>query len=55
MLSVSVKTIRREIARDHLRAMKIGRIWRVRAAELDDYLRRQERRNRQNTLTYGPP
>lgn len=42
MLGVSVRTVRREIARGHLRALKIGRVWRIRTAELDAYLRRLE-------------
>lgn len=43
MLSVSVKTVRREIDRCKLRAFRIGRVRRVRVAEIEAYLRRQER------------
>ena len=42
MLSVSVKTIRREIDRGELRALRIGRAWRVRVTEIDAYLKRKE-------------
>jgi len=34
----SVRTVRREIGRGHLRAVRIGRVWRVRIAELEAYL-----------------
>ena len=44
MLGVSVRTVRREINRGHLRALRIGRVWRVRIGELDAYLRRLEKR-----------
>lgn len=42
LLSVSVRTVRREIDRGHLRAVRIGRVWRVRLSELDAYLKRME-------------
>lgn len=44
LLGVSVKTVRREIARGKLRALQIGRVWRVRVAELEAYLKRLEAR-----------
>lgn len=43
MLSVSIKAVRSLIRRGELRALKIGRVWRVRIREIDDFLRRQER------------
>ena len=42
MLGVSTATIRREIDRGRLRAARIGRVYRVRVAELHAYLKRQE-------------
>lgn len=45
MLGVSVKTVRGLIRRGELRALKIGRVWRVRIREIDDFLKRQERRS----------
>jgi len=44
LLGVSVTTIRREINRGNLMALRIGRIFRVRVAELDAYLKRAETR-----------
>lgn len=41
-LSVCVKTLRREICRGNLKALRIGRVWRIRVAELDAYLKRCE-------------
>jgi excisionase family DNA binding protein len=41
-LSVSDDTVRREIDRGKLRAVRIGRVWRVRVAELEAYLKRCE-------------
>jgi len=45
LLGVSVKTIRREIARGKLRALQIGRVWRVRMVEIESYLKRLEARS----------
>ena len=42
MLGVCAATIRREIDRGRLRAVKIGRVYRVRVAELHAYLKRCE-------------
>jgi len=42
LVGVSVKTIRREINRGNLRALQIGRVWRVRVAEIEAYLKRLE-------------
>ena len=42
MLGVSVKTIRREINRGKLRALQVGRVWRVRVAEIEAYMKRSE-------------
>lgn len=42
MLGVSVKTIRREINRGKLRALQVGRVWRVRVAEIEAYMKRAE-------------
>lgn len=44
LIRVSDDTIRREIDRGKLKAVKIGRIWRIRVAEIDAYLRRCENR-----------
>ena len=44
MIGVSDDTIRREIDRGRLRAVKIGRVWRIRISELEAYLRRCEAR-----------
>ena len=43
MLGVHVKTVKREIDRGNLRALKIGKVWRVRVAEIEAYLKRKER------------
>ncbi|MGD0090111.1 MAG: helix-turn-helix domain-containing protein [Planctomycetota bacterium] len=42
MLGVCAATIRREIDRGQLRAVRIGRVYRVRVAELHAYLKRLE-------------
>ena len=42
MLSVCVKTLRREICRGKLKALRIGRVWRIRVPELHAYLKRCE-------------
>jgi excisionase family DNA binding protein len=42
MLSVCVKTLRREICRGTLKALRIGRVWRIRMTELEAYLKRCE-------------
>jgi len=42
LLGVSIKTVRREINRCSLRALKIGRVWRVRVSEIEAYLKRLE-------------
>jgi excisionase family DNA binding protein len=42
MLAVCHVTVRREIERGELRAVKIGRVWRIRVAELHAYLKRKE-------------
>ena len=42
LLGVSVRTVRREIDRGNLRAVRIGRVWRIRVAELHAYLKRLE-------------
>jgi excisionase family DNA binding protein len=39
-LHVSVQTVRRLIADGELKASKVRGSWRVRSADLDDYLRR---------------
>ena len=44
MLDVSAKTVSREIARGNLRALKIGKLWKIRVVELDSYLKRRERK-----------
>jgi excisionase family DNA binding protein len=46
LLGVSVTTIRREINRGNLLALRIGRVFRIRIAELHAYLKRAE--NREN-------
>ncbi len=43
MIGVCAMTVKREIERGKLRGMKIGRVWRVRIAEVDAYMERQER------------
>ena len=43
MMGVCAMTVKREIQRGKLRGMKIGRVWRVRVAEIEAYLERQER------------
>jgi excisionase family DNA binding protein len=42
LIGVSAKTMRREIDRGRLRAFKVGRLVRVRTAELQAYLKRLE-------------
>lgn len=42
MLGVCTATVRREIDRGKLRGLKIGRVYRVRIAELHAYLKRLE-------------
>lgn len=44
MLKVSNKTIRRLIYSGELRALRIGRCYRIRIAEIHAFLRRQEER-----------
>jgi len=46
MLGVSSKTFMREIDRGNLHGLKLGRSWRVRVAEIEAYLRRQEAKGR---------
>jgi len=46
MIGVSPQTVQREIDRGSLRALKVGRQWRVRLSELNAYLERQERKAR---------
>lgn len=46
MIGVSPQTVQREIDRGNLRALKVGRQWRVRLSELNAYLERQERKAR---------
>ena len=46
MIGVSSQTVQREINRGNLRALKIGRQWRVRIVELSAYLERQENKKR---------
>lgn len=43
LLSVNPATVRREISRGNLRAVRIGRVFRVRVAELQVYLQDLER------------
>ena len=43
MMSVCAKTVKREIKRGRLRGLRVGRVWRVRKAEIKAYLERQER------------
>lgn len=45
MLSVSIKAVMGLIRRGELRALKIGRVWRVRIREIEDFLKRQERKS----------
>ncbi len=45
LLGVSFKTTRREIGRGNLKALRIGRVWRARVAEIDSYLKRLEAAN----------
>ena len=40
---VCPRTVKREIQRGRLRGLKVGRVWRVRKAEIEAYLERQER------------
>lgn len=42
LLSVHRNTVLREIRRGRLRAMKIGRVYRIRVTEIHAYLSRQE-------------
>lgn len=42
MIGVCTATIRREVNRGRLRAVRVGRLYRVRVAELHAYLKRQE-------------
>jgi excisionase family DNA binding protein len=42
MLNLCHVTIRREIERGELKAVRIGRVWRIRIAELHAYLKRKE-------------
>jgi excisionase family DNA binding protein len=42
MLNLCHVTVRREIERGELKAIRIGRIWRIRVAELHAYLKRKE-------------
>ena len=44
MVGVCSMTLKREIDRGHLRGLKVGRMWRVRVAELESYLKRSEER-----------
>ena len=39
-LNVSVQTVRRLIDSGQLRGVKVGKQWRVRQEDLDDYIRR---------------
>jgi len=39
---ISAATVKREVYRGRLHALKIGRQWRIRVAELHAYLKRQE-------------
>jgi excisionase family DNA binding protein len=42
MLRCCQATIRREIGRGNIRAFRLGRVWRIRIAELQAYLKRLE-------------
>ena len=42
MMQVSIKTVRREVTRGKLHAVRIGRILRIRVSEIHAYLKRQE-------------
>lgn len=42
LLGVHVNTVRREIDRGNLAAVRIGRVWRIRVVEIHAYLRRNE-------------
>lgn len=44
LLGIHVNTVRREINRGNLAAVRIGRVMRVRVAELHAYLKRNESR-----------
>jgi excisionase family DNA binding protein len=46
LLNVCPRTVQREIDRGMLRALKLGRSWRVRLVEIDAYLRRLEEKSR---------
>ena len=43
LLRVSVHTVRRWIKEGSLPAYKVGRVWRIREAELDKWLSQQKR------------
>lgn len=43
MMSVSGKTVKRLIFRGELKGLKVGAQWRIRFAEVEDYLIRRER------------
>ena len=45
MLGVCTKTLRREIERGELGALRIGKAIRIRVAELQAYILRKERKN----------
>lgn len=44
ILGVCKRMLEREVDRGHLRALRIGRTWRVRMAEIRAYLERMERK-----------
>jgi len=43
MIGVCERTVKREIQRGKLRGLKVGRVWRVRVAAIEEYLEQQER------------
>lgn len=43
MMSVSGKTVKRLVFRGELKGLKVGAQWRIRIAEVEDYLIRRER------------
>ncbi|MBI3830162.1 MAG: helix-turn-helix domain-containing protein [Planctomycetes bacterium] len=45
LLRLHPETLRREVARGNLRACRVGRVLRIRTAELHAYLKRLEVRN----------
>ncbi len=53
-LKVSEATVRHWIKDGALRAIDIGKGWRVSDVDLDDFLRRHETRSRQNGTTTIP-